>query len=163
MTLSAKDTERFREQGWLPLPDTGELRSDIPMHQDNGYGHLEPMTDVTVWLPLVDTGLSAGEENGGLWVESGSHHRGLLDHGAASVNPALREVEAPASAVLVPLAAGEGIAFSGLLLHGSGPNRSSEARPAMYARYCEPHTKMLSEGGRSVLEDPHSWMVAGEA
>jgi len=33
----------------------------------------------------------------------------------------------------------------------------------MYARYCEPHARLIDEGGRAVLDDPHSWMVAGEA
>jgi ectoine hydroxylase-related dioxygenase (phytanoyl-CoA dioxygenase family) len=140
------------------LPDTGELRSDIPMHQDGGYGELEPATDVTIWLPLVDT----DARNGALYVVPGSHALGRVEHASAAVNPALREARG-GEPVLVPLAAGEAIAFSGLLLHGSGPNRSDRERPAMYARYCEPHTRMLSEGGRSVLDDPRSWMVAGEA
>jgi hypothetical protein len=30
-------------------------------------------------------------------------------------------------------------------------------------RYCTPDVRMMSEGGRPVLDDPHSWMVAGEA
>lgn len=140
------------------LPDTGAQRSDIPMHQDAGYGQLEPATDVTIWLPLVDT----DEHNGQLWIVPDSHTAGLVEHESATLNPVLREAKAGAG-VPVPLAAGEAIAFSGLLLHGSGPNRSAHERPAMYARYCEPHTRMTSEGGRLVLEDSHSWMVAGEA
>ena len=102
------------------------------------------------------------ERNGALRVVTGSHERGLIDHESSAVNPILREARSEVGTV-VPLRAGEAIAFSGLLLHGSGPNRSADVRPAMYARYCEPHTRMLTEGGRSVLEDPHSWMVAGEA
>lgn len=140
------------------LPDTGEQRSDIPMHQDGGYGELEPPTDVTIWLPLVDT----DERNGGLRLVPGSHAQGPVEHQSAAVNPALREAPAGESIALA-LAAGEAVAFSGLLLHGSGPNRSDRERPVLYARYCEPRTRMLAEGGRPVLEDPHSWMVAGEA
>ncbi len=49
------------------------------------------------------------------------------------------------------------------LVHGSGPNRGSEPRVAFYTRYCVPWVRMMSEGGRPVLDDPHSWMVAGEA
>ena len=140
------------------LPDAGVQRSDIPMHQDAGYGHLEPSTDVTIWMALVDT----DERNGALRVVPCSHQRGFIEHERSAVNPVLREARTE-EGVVVPLAAGEAIAFSGLLVHGSGPNRSDHERPAMYARYCEPHTRMMSEGGRSVLEDPHSWMVAGEA
>lgn len=140
------------------LPDVAAQRSDIPLHQDNGYGRLEPMTDVTIWLPLVDT----DESNGALLVVPGSHKGGLLEHQRASINPVLHEASA-VGARSIPLAAGEAVAFSGLLVHGSGPNRSGEARPAMYMRYCEPHVKMVEERDRPVLDSPHSWMVAGEA
>jgi ectoine hydroxylase-related dioxygenase (phytanoyl-CoA dioxygenase family) len=157
-TLIGPNVCLTHQQFVTKLPDGGDRRSDIPMHQDAGYGQLDPATDVTIWLPLVDT----DERNGALWVVPGSHKQGLLEHASAAVNPLLREARA-GDAVPVPLAAGEGIAFSGLLLHGSGPNRSGRERPAMYARYCEPHVRMLAEGGRPVLEDPHSWMVAGEA
>ena len=60
----------------------------------------------------------------------------------------------------------EALAFTGLTLHGSGPNHSSADRPALFVRYCEPGATMDGpEPGtrRAVLEDPHSWMVAGEA
>ena len=50
-----------------------------------------------------------------------------------------------------------------MLLHRSGPNLSQAVRPSLFVRYCDPHVVMVSEGGRPVLEDPHSWMVAGEA
>jgi len=141
------------------LPDLGEQRSDIPMHQDDGYGRLEPPIDLTLWVALCDT----DERNGCLWIVPGSHRSGLLEHGAAGVNPLLREAAVEEKAVAVPMRAGEGVAFSGLTLHGSGPNHSSEARPSLFVRYCDPHVKMVSEGGRAVLDDPHSWMVAGEA
>jgi len=141
------------------MPDVAARGSDIPLHQDNGYGTLEPMTDVTVWVALVDT----DERNGCLRIAPGSHELGLLEHGQAGVNPLLREVADRGPGLAVPLRAGEAVAFSGLTLHGSGPNHSQRPRPALFVRYCEPHVRMLSEGGRPVLEDPHSWMVAGEA
>lgn len=141
------------------LPDGQGEHSDIPMHQDNGYGRLDPMTDVTVWVPLVDT----DEENGALHVISRSHEGGLLPHESSGVNPVLVEAETSGDSVAVPMRAGEGLAFTGLTLHGSGPNKSPAVRPAFYVRYCEPHTRMLNEEGRPVLEAPDSWMVAGEA
>jgi ectoine hydroxylase-related dioxygenase (phytanoyl-CoA dioxygenase family) len=146
----------------LPEPHASGARGapgDIPLHQDDGYGRLEPMNDVTVWIPLVDT----DRRNGGLVVVPGSHEIGLLDHGHAGVNPVLLEAASDLPRVPLALAAGEGVAFTGLTLHGSGPNLSSAARPAFFVRYCEPGARMMSEGGRPVLEDPHSWMVAGEA
>jgi ectoine hydroxylase-related dioxygenase (phytanoyl-CoA dioxygenase family) len=141
------------------LPDDAQSHSDIPWHQDNGYGRLEPMTDVTVWVALVDT----DETNGCLWILPGSHHLGLVDHDQAGINPLLREAKVTEDGVAVRLRAGEAVAFTGLTLHGSGPNRSGVARPGLFVRYCEPQVRMVSEGDRPVLEDPHSWMVAGES
>ena len=142
------------------LPDAAGTRSDIPWHQDNGYGRLEPMTDLTVWLALTDV----DERNGCVHVVPRSHRAGLLEHGTAGVNPLLRETPAgAAAAVPVPLRAGEAVAFSGLTVHGSGPNLTQSPRTGFYVRYCEPGVRMLSEGGKPVLEDAHSWMVAGAA
>jgi ectoine hydroxylase-related dioxygenase (phytanoyl-CoA dioxygenase family) len=141
------------------LPDDAGTRSDIPLHQDNGYGRLEPPEDITVWFALTDTTVS----NGCLEVMPGSHERGLAPHEAAAINPALREASGEGSLIAVELAAGEAIAFTGLTLHRSGPNLTEVPRTAFYARYCAPHVRMMSEGGRSVLTDPHSWMVAGES
>ena len=141
------------------LPDGDTQHSDIPMHQDDGYGRLEPPIDLTLWVALVDT----DERNGCLWLVPRSHESGLVEHGRAALNPVLREARVEARAIAVPMRAGEGVAFTGLTLHGSGPNRSSAPRPSLFVRYCDPHVKMVSEGGRPVLDDPHSWMVAGEA
>lgn len=142
------------------MPDATDTRSDIPVHQDNGYGRLEPADDITVWFALTDT----TRANGCLQVAPGSHRHGLVDHDTAGVNPALREVAGVGELVPVELAAGEAIAFTGLTIHGSGPNLTAAPRTAFYARYCAPHVQMVSEHGtRPVLEDPHSWMVAGEA
>lgn len=141
----------------LPGPD--DTHSDIPWHQDSGYGRLDPPDDLTVFVALTDM----DDERGCLRVVPGSHRGGLLEHFAADVNPVLRETPLGGEPRLVPMRAGEALAFSGLLVHGSGPNRSGEPRIAYYVRYCAPWVRMLSEGGRPVLEDPHSWMVAGEA
>lgn len=141
------------------LPDSNGTSAAIAFHQDNGYGELEPMTDVTVWIAVTP----AVQGNGGLRIVPGSHRRGLLAHGTDDVNQALRKATDGEGAVPVDLAPGEGVAFSGLTVHGSGPNLSELARVGFYARYCEPSVRMLTEGGRSVLDDPHSWMVAGVA
>jgi ectoine hydroxylase-related dioxygenase (phytanoyl-CoA dioxygenase family) len=150
----------FTHQQYIAkLPDAPDTHSDIPWHQDNGYGTLEPMTDVTVWLALHDT----DESNGCVWVLPGSHRLGLLPHDQASINPFLREAKVEGEPIPARLRAGEAIAFSGLLLHGSGPNRTDRERVGMFVRYCEPHVRMVTEGDRPVLDDAHSWMVAGEA
>ncbi|MDX1649511.1 MAG: phytanoyl-CoA dioxygenase family protein [Myxococcota bacterium] len=147
------------QQFIVKRPDAEGSRSDVPWHQDDGYGRLEPPDDVTIFVALVDT----DERNGGLSIVPGSHRAGLLPHGPAGVNPLLVETELPAEPVAVSLRAGEAVAFTGLTVHGSGPNRSGAERAALFMRYCDPRVRMATEGDRPVLEDPHSWMVAGEA
>jgi hypothetical protein len=132
--------------------------SFIPLHQDDGYGQLDPPLDVTVWTALTDT----NEINGCLVIVPGSHTRGVLDHRASAGNPFLREVDGD-GAVPVHLAAGEAVIFSGMTLHGSGPNRSDAVRVGMHARYCHPGVRMVLHGNQPVLDDAHSWMVRGEA
>lgn len=142
------------------LPDGDDTTSEISLHQDNGYGRLDPPTDVTVWVALHDT----DESNGCLVVIPGSHELGVLEHARARVNPFLREVGVdPDGAIAVPMKAGEAIAFTGQTVHGSGPNLTDRARVGLFVRYCEPHVRMVTENDRKVLDDPNSWMVAGEA
>ena len=146
------------------LPDTRPTDDDrtsptwVPMHQDDGYGRLEPPLDVTVWTALTDT----DEDNGCLVIVPGSHRDGLVEHAPAASNPFLREAEA-GDAVPLPLRAGEAVLFTGLTLHGSGPNRSAAPRVGMHARYCHPAVRMVTHRDKPVLADRHSWMVLGEA
>jgi phytanoyl-CoA hydroxylase len=140
------------------LPDDPDSTSDIPFHQDNGYGTLEPFLDLTVWVALDD----CTEENGCLLVVPGSQELGLLDHGRGGTNPVLRQAQLDTSgAVALPMQAGDAVAFSGLLVHGSGPNHTPHERIAMFVRYCPPTAIQVTEGGRGILEDPNTWMVAG--
>jgi phytanoyl-CoA hydroxylase len=142
----------------VKLPGRAGGTSDIPLHQDNGYGRLEPPDDVTVWVALTDT----TEENGCLHVAPRSHLGGLVEHQTAASNPSLREA-GHVDTVPLLLAAGEAVAFTGMTLHGSGENRTDDERVALFARYCVPHARMMIEDGKPVLDDGHSWMVRGEA
>ena len=140
-------------------PDDRRTASWIPLHQDDGYGQLEPPLDVTVWTALTDT----DETNGCLVVVPGSHRDGVLGHRSSEANAVLLEAPAATTPVAVPLRAGEAVLFSGLTLHGSGPNRSSQPRVGMHARYCHPTVRMVTHRNKPVLADRHSWMVLGEA
>jgi hypothetical protein len=157
-TLLGPDFALTHNQFIVKLPGGASGTSDIPLHQDNGYGRLEPPDDITVWVALTDT----TTENGCLVVAPRSHVGGLVEHRVAATNPALREATA-VDTVPLELAAGEAVAFSGMMLHGSGENRTADERVALFARYCVPHARMMIEGGKPVLEDGHSWMVRGEA
>jgi hypothetical protein len=156
--LLGPDIALTHNQFIVKLPGTSSGASEIPLHQDNGYGRLEPPDDVTVWVALTDT----TTENGCLVVAPRSHLGGLVEHTVAAANPALRQAAA-VETVPLELAAGEAVAFSGMMLHGSGENRTTAERVALFARYCAPHVRMMLHGGKPVLEDGHSWMVRGEA
>jgi hypothetical protein len=136
-------------------PDDGDS-TDVPWHQDSGYGRLEPPTDLTVWIALTDT----NETNGCLWVLPGSHRLGLQPHSRAG---RLMGADVSESGLPVPMAAGDALLFNGHLMHRSLPNTASTARHALYLRYCTPDVTMVGGGNKPVLEDGYSWMVAGEA
>jgi ectoine hydroxylase-related dioxygenase (phytanoyl-CoA dioxygenase family) len=156
--LLGPDVVLTHNQFVTKLPSEGPRASEIPLHQDNGYGELDPPVDVTVWVALHDTDLT----NGCLQVAPGSHVTGLVEHRPSVHNPAFREAQAT-DLVPLPMRAGEAVAFSGMLLHGSGDNTTQRERAALFARYCHPDVVMVTEGRKSVLDDAHSWMVRGEA
>lgn len=156
--LLGPDVALTHNQFVTKLPTSAPRGSEIPLHQDDGYGTLDPPADVTVWVALTDTSV----DNGCLVIVPGSHRRGLVEHRVAAHNPAFREAEAD-DVVPLELPAGHAVAFSGLLLHGSGDNRTDAERVALFARYCRPDVVMVTEHGRPVLDDAHSWMVRGNA
>jgi hypothetical protein len=137
-----------------------KARTDVPWHQDSGYGRLEPPLDLTVWIALDD----CTTENGCLWVLPRSDRGGLQSHGAVN---GLRGVVVGESGTALPMRAGDAVLFGGLLLHRSLPNRTDRARVALYLRYCDPRVVMIGHGANGadvpVLDDGYSWMVAGEA
>ncbi|MBX3706962.1 MAG: phytanoyl-CoA dioxygenase family protein [Pseudomonadales bacterium] len=85
-------------------PDGPAARTDIPWHQDNGYGQLEPPLDLTVWIALDD----CTTENGCLWVLPGSQRLGLLPHDERG---SLLAVAIEEQGVPVPMAAGDALLF----------------------------------------------------
>jgi phytanoyl-CoA hydroxylase len=146
----------FTHQQYIIKHSDPKARTDVPWHQDSGYGRLEPPLDLTVWIALDDCTV----DNGCLWVLPGSEHRGLLPHDDIK---GLRGVAVDEPGVALPMKAGDAVLFNGLLLHRSLPNRTGTTRVALYLRYCDPSVVMVTHGNRPVLEDGYSWMVAGEA
>ena len=142
------------QQFVIKYPDE-KRRTDIPWHQDNGYGRLEPPRDLTVWIALDD----CTSANGCLWVLPGSEREGLKPHRDIG---GLRGVAVTADGVALPMRAGTAALFGSLLLHRSLPNTTATPRVALYLRYCDPTVTMV-DSGRNVLDDGYSWMVAGEA
>jgi len=143
-----------------PHEKTRTRSTEIPWHQDSGYGRLEPPLDLTVWIALDD----CTTDNGCLWVLPKSGRRGLQVHDAIN---GLRGVVVDEPGVALPMRSGDAVLFGGRLLHRSLPNVTDRARVALYLRYCDPRVVMIGHGPNGadvpVLDDAYSWMVAGEA
>ncbi len=150
----------FTHQQYIIKHPDPKARTDVPWHQDSGYGRLEPPLDLTVWIALDDCTL----DNGCLWVLPHSEQRGLQPHDSVG---GLRGVVVDEPGVALPMNAGDAVLFGGLLLHRSLPNLTDTARVALYLRYCDPSVVMVGDGNghgdKPVLDDAYSWMVAGEA
>jgi ectoine hydroxylase-related dioxygenase (phytanoyl-CoA dioxygenase family) len=145
----------FTHQQFIIKHPDERRRTDIPWHQDNGYGRLEPPLDLTVWIALDE----CTKDNGCLWVLPGSERGDMQPHTNIG---GLRGVAIDATGVPLQMAAGTAALFGSLMLHRSLPNLTSTPRVALYLRYCDPSVVMVNTN-RPVLEDGYSWMVAGEA
>lgn len=99
----------------------------VRYHQDWTYTDERVVRPVFLWCPLVDV----DDDNGALRVIPGSQT--WTDH----IRPSRSEIASehiqddlgPAG-IVVPMRAGDALLFDPALLHGSGPNRSDQPRPA---------------------------------
>lgn len=126
------DVRLFREQLVTKHPESA---GTVPWHQDHAFVPTGPAPFISCFLALTPT----TEANGCLWVESGSHRRGPVEHEpTAGVLRAVTEVGDRARPV--PLAAGSVLVFSSLTLHHSGPNRAPDPRSAWIVQFCPADT-----------------------
>jgi ectoine hydroxylase-related dioxygenase (phytanoyl-CoA dioxygenase family) len=120
--------------------------SDVPWHQDNGYGAVDPAEYVTCTLAIDRT----SKENGCLWIQPGSHHRGPLAHERTDfffyVGYRGDETGEPIEAE-----EGEVLVFSSLTLHRTGPNTSSLPRRSWIIQFCPAHARFGAR--REPLDD----------
>lgn len=96
------------------------------LHQDNFYLNVDPGTCIAAWLALDEI----DRDNGGLEVVPGTHAMDLFcpEEADASVS-FTREYVAPPpglEAVPVDMSPGDMLFFNGSLVHGSGPNSTSD-------------------------------------
>jgi phytanoyl-CoA hydroxylase len=119
----------FQEMALVKPPFIG---SEKPWHQDNAYFSVAPLEAVLgVWIALDP----AGVENGCMHVIPGGHRLGSLKHHHSTdceILPGRLEVE---RARAVPVGAGGGLFFYGLLPHETPPNRSPLRRRALQFHY----------------------------
>ena len=102
--------------------------AEFPWHQDNGYNRLKD-GHFQLWIALTDSRV----ENGGLWLQPGSHRRGVLPHKRVANH--LVCASDPATAISVEAEAGDAILFSSLMVHYTSPNTSDLDRWAYVVEY----------------------------
>ncbi len=114
---------------WDQAVEKGPGGAEFPWHQDNAYnGILEPFFQV--WIALSDM----TPENGGLWVQPGSHRLGLLPHHKIHNHLVSSAVE-PEKAIFCQAKRGDVIVFSSMLLHRTLPNTRPEHRWAYVVEF----------------------------
>jgi ectoine hydroxylase-related dioxygenase (phytanoyl-CoA dioxygenase family) len=127
-------------------------------HQDSGYvvgngGPPDHAPYVTCWCPLDD----ATVENGTVRLMPGSHRQGILPHVRQPGSNDLVGAPAEAEGIIVEAKAGDIVAFSSLLLHATGANRTDRPRRVYLAQYTpeamlNPGTKQLRRNAIALLQ-----------
>lgn len=124
---------------------------EFPWHQDNGYNDIQD-AHYQLWIALTDM----NQENGGLWLQPGSHKYGILSHERIDNNKV--SLGNPEKAVFIEAEKGDIILFSSLMLHRTSPNISNSNRWAyvveymstdQYDPYLEPPYFVVARGGVS--------------
>lgn len=120
--------------------------SYVSWHQDATYWGLSTSDVITAWVAFADAPVASGAMK--FWP--GSHLRNQLEHRDTFDKDNLLTrgqeiaVDVPAGAgVDVALKAGEMSLHHVLLVHGSGPNTTSDRRIGYAIRYIPPHVRQL--------------------
>lgn len=101
---------------------------EFPWHQDNGYNGLKD-GHFQLWIALSEM----TPENGGLWLQRGSHRSGNRKHVLVENHLVCRGD--PATAVFIPAKPGDMLLFSSFTLHRTTPNVSNQSRLAYVVEY----------------------------
>lgn len=112
------------------------------LHQDSAYWPIKPPTMITVSIALTDS----TKENGCLQVIPGSHEWGLLEWGQIwqkQNRDVAESVDLDTSKkISCPLRKGSALLFHSMVVHGSGPNRSSRPRNTALYAYLPSHVRL---------------------
>jgi ectoine hydroxylase-related dioxygenase (phytanoyl-CoA dioxygenase family) len=136
-------------------------------HQDHPYWPIiQPADLVSAWVALDD----ADVENGCMWMVPGSHkwgpHKGgTIGTDAKDFMPTPDTSLVPEGADVTPIPCpvkkGQVMFHHCLTWHGSPPNRSERARPAIAVHYMPGYTRYEPEG-RTHLVEKHVHVQPGE-
>jgi ectoine hydroxylase-related dioxygenase (phytanoyl-CoA dioxygenase family) len=102
--------------------------TEFPWHQDNAYNRLL-VPHFQLWIAATPI----RRENGGLWLDPGSHRHGLLPHRFMGREAVYQGT--PVRPECVEAEAGDVILFSSLLLHYTSQNSSTRERWAYVVEY----------------------------
>ena len=137
--LLGPNLKLFRDAVLMKPAHTGSPKG---MHQDAPYWPIEPMTEVSCWMPFD----RATPLNGCMTVIPGSHGRGPLPHVHVTDDYVVaREHYRQEDVVTVPMEPGDGLIFHALLLHETGPNRSDDPRRAVTLSYMPASARYVGE------------------
>jgi len=147
--LGARRLRLLQDTCLVKPPLTG---GRVEWHQDYTYvGYLDPPRAITARLALAP----CTPERGGMMVLDGSHRWGLLGGvqalSAPRVTDALRllgddeAARAAAGATAIGLEPGDVSLHHCLTFHGSGENRSAEARKTLITRYFDGECRLVPE------------------
>lgn len=101
---------------------------EFPWHQDNGYNRLLD-EHYQFWLALTDM----KPENGGLWIQPGSHRGGLRRH--TVIGKHVYCPGRPRDGIPIVAQRGDVVLFSSYMLHMTTPNVTDRYRLAYVAEF----------------------------
>jgi non-heme Fe2+,alpha-ketoglutarate-dependent halogenase len=120
-------------------------KSFVDWHQDNTYWGLSSRQVVTAWFAISD----ASEEAGCMSVIPKTHVGQTLEHedtyhqdNMLTRGQRIKDLD-PATAVSMPLRAGEMSLHNYCLAHGSGPNLSTDRRIGVSLHFMPPETSQI--------------------
>jgi phytanoyl-CoA hydroxylase len=127
--ILGSDFTMIQDMALLKPPHVGREK---PWHQDTAYFAMEPLDLILgTWTALDE----ATPENGCMHVIPGSHLAGPKPHYHDRDCQLPDDVVDVSRSILVPLKPGGTLFFSGLLHHGTPPNRSATRRRALQFHY----------------------------
>lgn len=112
---------------WDQAVAKGPGADTFPWHQDNSYSRLKDM-HYQLWVALTEM----TPDNGGLWLQPGSH-RGRLPHHLVGREQIYSGT--PESPVFIDAKPGDVVIFSSLTLHSTTPNITQSTRWAYVVEY----------------------------
>ncbi|GFO39960.1 phytanoyl-coa dioxygenase like protein [Plakobranchus ocellatus] len=148
-----------------PTEGGDEKEAFVAWHQDARYWGLKGDV-VSVWLAVDD----ADDENACMNVIPGTHTNGILEHitetkagNLLSSNQAIvKDLYDPSKAVSCPVKAGQMSLHQGLLVHGSGTNRSPRRRCGYVIRYVATTARPIEDPDRP-RSFPATVLVSGKS